>query len=228
MSVDEWPRACLTYRGLLFIDASCSQSNRFPLHSRCVDMNTKDDTNNRWQKKVLSFQKYITARFFWIRRRTDLIDFAWGAREMHCGSVRPFGSVACVKKLRYVQLFKQRRIRRPIRSRLCKYTPRVYWIHFAIISRKKTRKIWPLYFFQEMWNARIVFSHLLFVSYFVFMAASYSGDASFEGSIWRPLESQRRVKAVPFQRLCQMRSRNAAFFSRIWRVHRLDPSIYIL
>ena len=47
---------------------------------------------------------------------TDLIDSAWGASEMHCGSVHPFGSVACVKKLRNVQLFRQRRIHRPIRS----------------------------------------------------------------------------------------------------------------
>ena len=43
----------------------------------------------------------------YLRPSTDLIDFAWGAREMHCGSVRPFGSVACVKKLRDVKLFRQ-------------------------------------------------------------------------------------------------------------------------
>ena len=48
-----------------------------------------------------------------------------GAREMHCGSVRSVGSVAGVKKLRNVQLFRQRRIRRPIRLRyanMCKDT----------------------------------------------------------------------------------------------------------
>ena len=73
-------------------------------------------------------------------------------------SVCPFGSMACVKKLRNVQLFRQRRIRRPIRWRLCKYIPRVYWIHFAIRSRKNLGVV------EEMWNDRIVFS-LLFVSF---------------------------------------------------------------
>ena len=37
--------------------------------------------------------------------------FAWGALEMHCGSIRSVGSVAW-----NVQLFRQRRIRRPIES----------------------------------------------------------------------------------------------------------------
>ena len=50
----------------------------------------------------------------YLRPSTDLIDFEWGDREMHFGSVRPFGSVACVKQLRNVQLFSQRRIRRLI------------------------------------------------------------------------------------------------------------------
>ena len=71
-----------------------------------------------------------------MRPSTDLIDYAWGAREMHCGSIRPLGSVACIKKLRNVHLFRQRRIRRW----LCKYMPRVSWIHFAITSRKKQEK----------------------------------------------------------------------------------------
>ena len=48
----------------------------------------------------------------YLRPSTDLIDFAWGTREMHCGAVRPFGSGACVRKLRNVQLC------RPIRSQL--------------------------------------------------------------------------------------------------------------
>ena len=47
---------------------------------------------------------------FTLHTSTDLIDFAWGALEMHCGSVRSVGSVACVKKLRNVQLFRQRRM----------------------------------------------------------------------------------------------------------------------
>ena len=108
----------------------------------------------------------VRACSHFLRLSTDLIDFAWGACEMHCGSVRPFGSVACVKKLRNVQLFRQRLIRRPIRSQLCKYTPRVSWLHFAITSRKKP----PVLFFKEMWNDSIVFSHLLFVSSFVFIS----------------------------------------------------------
>ena len=44
-SVGGWPRA--TRRGLVSADEYCSQSNRFLLQSRCVDINTKDDTNNR-------------------------------------------------------------------------------------------------------------------------------------------------------------------------------------
>ena len=59
------------------------------------------------------------------RPSTDLMDFTRGAIEMHFGSIRSVGSVACVKKLRNVQLFRQRRIRRPIRLRnanICKYT----------------------------------------------------------------------------------------------------------
>ena len=46
---------------------------------------------------------------------------------MHCGSVHSVGSVACVKKLGNVRLFRQRRLRRPIRSRYAnrrKYTVR--------------------------------------------------------------------------------------------------------
>ena len=38
---------------------------------------------------------------------TDLIDFDWGALEMHCGTIRSVGSVASVKKLRNVQPFRQ-------------------------------------------------------------------------------------------------------------------------
>ena len=45
-SVGGWPRACLTYRGLVFVDAYCSQLNRLPLQSRCVNINTKEYTNN--------------------------------------------------------------------------------------------------------------------------------------------------------------------------------------
>ena len=113
----------------------------------------------------------LRAHSHYLRLSTDLSDSAWGAHEMHCGSVRPFGSVACVKKLRNVQLYRQRRIRRPIRSRLCKYTPRVSWIHFAIKEQEEAGyRICRLYFFKEMWNDGIVFSHLLFVSSFVFLA----------------------------------------------------------
>ena len=57
-----------------------------------------------------------------MRRSTDLIDFAWGALKMHCGSVRSVSSVACLKKWRNVQLFRQQRIRRPSISRFWKYT----------------------------------------------------------------------------------------------------------
>ena len=32
-----------------------------------------------------------------LRQSMDLIDFAWDDPEMHCGSVRQIGSVACVK-----------------------------------------------------------------------------------------------------------------------------------
>jgi hypothetical protein len=35
-----------------------------------------------------------------LKNLTDLIDFAWDPLEMHCGSVRSVGSVACFKKLR--------------------------------------------------------------------------------------------------------------------------------
>ena len=92
---------------------------------------------------------------------TVLIDLAWGAREIHCGSVRPFGSVAffknsflmqsvaCIKKLINVQLFRQR-IRRPIISRLCKYLPRVYWIHFAIAGRKKQKNSGRNFFLRDV------------------------------------------------------------------------------
>ena len=61
-------------------------------------------------------------------------------------------------------------IRWPIRSRLCKYTPRVYWIHFCNNKQEEAGKILPLYFFKEMRNDRIVFSHLLFVSSFVLIS----------------------------------------------------------
>jgi hypothetical protein len=67
------------------------------------------------------------------------------------------------------QLFRQRRIRRPIRSRLCKYSP-VSWIHFAITSRKKQEKSSRYMSFKDMWNDRIVLSPLL-VSSFVFISA---------------------------------------------------------
>ena len=73
---------------------------------------------------------------------TDLIDFAWGALEMHCGSVRSVGSVACVKKLRNVQLFRQQRIHRPIRSHcantlLWRYLDSVQWNSHVIQPGKK-------------------------------------------------------------------------------------------
>ena len=88
--------------------------------------------------------------------------------EMHCGSVRPFGSVGCVKKLRNVQLFRLRRIRRPIRSLLCKYTPRVSWIHFAITSRKKQEKYGRFIILKKCGIDRIVLvtcclCHLLYL-----------------------------------------------------------------
>ena len=78
----------------------------------------------------------LRAHSHYLRPSTHLIDFAWGTREMNCGSVCPMGSVACVTKLRNVKLFRQHRIRRQVRPWLCKYTPRIYWIHFAITSRK--------------------------------------------------------------------------------------------
>ena len=53
---------------------------------------------------------------------TGLIDSAWGALQLHCGSVRPVSSVAGFKLWEMLKLFGQRPIRRPIRSRLCKYT----------------------------------------------------------------------------------------------------------
>ena len=40
---------------------------------------------------------FLPSSFLSLRPSKDLIDFAWGAREIHCGSVRPFGSVACVR-----------------------------------------------------------------------------------------------------------------------------------
>ena len=58
-----------------------------------------------------------------IRWLTDLIDFAWGDPEMHCGSVRSVGSVSCVQKLRKCKLFRLRRIRQPIRSWLRQQIP---------------------------------------------------------------------------------------------------------
>ena len=80
----------------------------------------------------------LWAQSHYIQPSTDLNDFAWAARKMHRGSVRPFvQSVACVQKLRIVQLFRPRRIRLPIRSRLFKYTQSVWCIHFAITSMKK-------------------------------------------------------------------------------------------
>ena len=91
----------------------------------------------------------------YLRPSADLIDFAWGARQMHCRPFRPLGPLACVKKLRNFVLWK-RRIRRPIRSWICKYTPRVSWIHFAITSRENL--------------VTKSFSHLLFVSSFVFIS----------------------------------------------------------
>ena len=51
-----------------------------------------------------------TPRSHYMRPLTDLIDFVWGALQLHCRSVRSVGSVACVKKLRNIQLFRQRRM----------------------------------------------------------------------------------------------------------------------
>ena len=39
----------------------------------------------------------VTPRAHDLRQRTDLIDFAWGTLEMHCGSIRQIGSEAGVK-----------------------------------------------------------------------------------------------------------------------------------
>ena len=89
---------------------------------------------------------------------------------MHWGSVRPFGSVACAKKLRIFQLFRQRRIRRPIRSWLCKYTRRVSWTHFAITSRKKQKKSGRYILLKKCGMIGLFFSHLLFVSSFGFIS----------------------------------------------------------
>ena len=57
----------------------------------------------------------ITLRTHCICPLTDLIDFAWGALEIHCRSVRSVCSVACVKKLSISLIFRQQQIRRPIR-----------------------------------------------------------------------------------------------------------------
>ena len=55
-----------------------------------------------------------------------------------------------------------------------------------------------------------------------------SGDASFEGCIRRMRRRRLRhsdaPSAVPIPRVLQMRPTNAAFFSRILRMHRLYPS----
>ena len=69
-----------------------------------------------------------------------------GALEMHCGSVRSVSSVACDKKLRNVQLFRQQRIRRPIRSRytnICKYT--VQWNRLCNTTRENTLLVYTRY-----------------------------------------------------------------------------------
>ena len=59
----------------------------------------------------------LTPRSHCTRPLTDLIQFAWGALEMHCRSIRSVSSVTCVKKLRNVQRLRPQWIRRPIRSR---------------------------------------------------------------------------------------------------------------
>ena len=48
--------------------------------------------------------------------RRDPVDLVWGGAAMHCGSIRCVGSVGSVKKLKYIQRFRQRRIRHPIKS----------------------------------------------------------------------------------------------------------------
>ena len=99
--------------------------------------------NTGGKRPVRGRSQTVTACSHYRRPSMDLIDFAWGACEIfHCGSVRPFGSVACVKKLGNGHLFRQRRIRRPIRSRLFKFTQRVSWIQFAITSRKNPAVIY--------------------------------------------------------------------------------------
>ena len=68
--------------------------------------------------------KPVTLHAHCIRPSTDLIDFAWGDPEMHCGSVRSIGSVSCVQKLRTFLLFRLWRIRQPIRLR---YVGKFHW-----------------------------------------------------------------------------------------------------
>ena len=48
----------------------------------------------------LQWARGVRACSHYLRPSTDHIDFAWGTREIHCGSVRHLGFVACVKKLR--------------------------------------------------------------------------------------------------------------------------------
>ena len=115
----------------------------------------------------LSLSLWAPSHYVW--PWTDLIDFAWGARKMHRGSVRPFvQSVACVQKLRIVQLFRPRRIPLPIRSRLFKYTQSVWCIHFAITSMKKQENPSVVYFLKNcgvigLFLVTCCFCHLLYL-----------------------------------------------------------------
>ena len=40
----------------------------------------------------------VTVHSHYLRPSTDFIDSAWGALEIHCGSVRQVASVACIKR----------------------------------------------------------------------------------------------------------------------------------
>ena len=115
--------------------------------------------NSETGGEVLSRERPLTLHSHYLGPLTDLI--AWSALQMHCWSVRSLGSVACVKKLRNVQLFRQWWIRGPIRSRLYRYIRLMD--PFCNNKQKEAGQIRLRYFLKKCGIDRIVISHRSFV-----------------------------------------------------------------
>ena len=107
----------------------------------------------------------LRAHSHYLRPSTDLNDSAWGAHEMHCPSIRLRGLRQKVEKRSTFQEAAD-----PSANQIA-----VMQLHSAHLldtfcnNKQEEDGNWPFIFFKEMWNHRIVLSHL-FVSSSAFLS----------------------------------------------------------